>query len=49
MSTVIQSYLKGAMNQNEFRAQLMFKEIHVDDKLEGMIRKQECGDPVSYN
>ena len=34
---------------NEFRAQLMFKDIPIDEKLDGMIRKQECGDSVSYN
>ena len=34
---------------NEFRAQLMFKDIPIDEKLDGMIRKQECGDNVSYN
>ena len=49
MSEVIQSYLKGNTSQNDFRAQLMFKEVKMDEKLEGMIRKQECGDSVSYN
>ena len=49
MTKVIKSYLGGETNQNEFRAQLMFKEIPMDDKIEGMIRKQECGDSVSYN
>ena len=49
MSGTISSYLKGECNRNDFRAQLLFKDIKIDDKLEAMIRKVECGDNVSYN
>ena len=49
MSQAITSYLQGATNQNEFREKLRYTEVPIDDKLEGMIRRQECGDSVSYN
>ena len=49
MSKAIKAYLQGETNQNEFRAKLRYTEVPIDDKLEGMIRRQECGDSVSYN
>ena len=49
MSKVITSYLKGEKSQNDFRAELMFRNIEMDDKLQAMVRKQECGDKVTFN
>ena len=49
MSGAIKSYLRGESNQNDFRAKLMESEVKIDDKIEAMIRKQECGDNVSYH
>ena len=33
MSKVISAYLKGEKSQNDFRAELMFRNIEMDDKL----------------
>ena len=49
MSSAIKSYLKGESSQNDFRAKLMESEVPIDDKIEGMIRKQECGDSLNYH
>ena len=39
MSKVISSYLKGEKSQNDFRAELMYRNITMDEKLTAMVRK----------
>ena len=49
MSKVISAYLKGEKSQNDFRAELMYRNIKMDEKLTAMVNKQECGDKVTFN
>ena len=44
MAKVIQGYIKGSTNLNDFRSELMQHNIKVDAKMDQLIRKHESGD-----
>jgi hypothetical protein len=49
MSKVIKDYSNGKSNVNNFRAELMNRNITIDAEMDKLIRRQEAGDFVSQS